>query len=294
MNLKTIIFGICGVAVFQFANSMANTIKRKERYATNILGNEYEMCGNGQSVKEDLFLTSDDCAEHFNFNDQDKTCDLKEKDGKVYVEFNIDKDCLYGEEDEDTCHTFRFQQNCNKNTVYALRPYSGCIENPNGQLIAQKVTPTSNFINKEINTKDYFFVAKKTIYNLYLFIYFNVNMKKIELLEKLMQNISKRAKTNYQAIEYFTENCGTDLQIEIQKWCIRKAIEDYYHYTDDFEDNVRKLKFGKKDINNIMKELKNKKSASEFFSLKINLYVESYNDFLRTFEPEMQIYYQEF
>lgn len=146
-------------------------------------------------------------------------------------------------------------------------------------------------MDKVINTQDCFYVKRMKILDVHYYFHFNINEKKFDKLEKLMQDISKKANVNFAAISEFTFTCFDDLQVEMKKWSFRKAIQDYYLYREDFENNVFKIKFGKKDVRDIITKLK--MNISGELSNKINLFIVGYDNEMRIEEPEMEIYIQE-
>lgn len=301
MNFKVFFYAICGITLFNFTISLAKTFQKRE---LDIVTNpqpsdtaytyeETRICGDEPSTPKTIFLTANDCGKYFKFEEIDKTCNLHLADDNDFDDYYKEKGCLYASLEENNCPNFRFPDNCNEATIYVLLPEARCVQNSNQDIIIKRVNPMSLFVNKQINTKDYFFVVEKKILTVNIYIHFNINRKKIENLEKLMQNILTRVNITFEFINNYTRTCDNIPLIEIHKWCVRKAIQDYYHYADYFEDNIRKIKFGKRDINDIMKEIKSYKLETEDSTSNINLFIESYNGIIRTFEPEMQIYYQE-
>lgn len=251
----------------------------------------YIVCNNHAGKENNLFLTELDCSGDFIFNEREKTCDFKDKE--LLNRYVRDKSCLYGEVNPGTCAPYDITKTCDKDKVYTTKPAQVCVENPNRDVTVEKLNEDSIFVETKINTKDYFYIQTKNIYHLRVHLYFKTDEIKIEKLEKLMQDIATKMIIYYMALSSYAGNTYRDLYLEIEKWSLKMAIEDYHFYYNNYDETIHQTKFGQKDVSEVLERLANQKNVNDGYFGDLNLFISNYDVDIRTDEPEFKIYYQD-
>lgn len=300
MDLNFLLNFLCGYLVFKKPYSKAQEWPERDVIKTpniNTVQNchvnpeGYQVCNNHLVNECKLSLLDNDCTDEFVFDDFEKICKFKDK---TFFDLNLnDKTCLYGEANPNECLPYDYKKTCGKYRVFTVRPVQACILNPKIDIDVKTFNEESVFVDKKINTKDYFYIQTKNIYNLRIHLYFNKDEEKIEKLEKLIQLISTKLMVYYMAVSSYVESGNRNLQIEVEKWCLKKSIEDYYYYNQSFEENIGNIKIGRENAKIILNNLKLLNPSNAQYFGDINLFISSFDVLIRTVEPEFKIYYQD-